>query len=45
MKKSILFSICMIFIMTILSSGCSSFKETYRPLYQVEPIKEKLKEE
>ncbi len=41
MKKEILFLISVLVILSF--SGCTSFKERYKPLYQVKPEIESLK--
>ena len=45
MKKNIVSSVCIITYLSLMCTGCSSFKETYKPLYQVKPMVEKLKGE
>lgn len=45
MKNNIVSSVCIITYLSLFYTGCSSFKETYKPLYQVKPIVEKLQGE
>ncbi len=44
MKKTILKLSLAGAIFAILLSGCASFQETYKPLYQVKPLIEEVKE-
>ena len=37
-------NIALLMITAILMMGCSSFYDTYKPLYQVKPEKKKLEE-
>ena len=44
MKKKSLFIILSMILMSTSFTACSSFKETYKPLYQVKPTVEKVEE-
>ncbi len=44
MKKVSLFLVLSLILMSVSFTACSSFKETYKPLYQVKPSVEKIEE-
>lgn len=45
MKKRIMFIVCAITLVSVSFTGCATFEETYKPLYQVKPTVEKIEEE
>ncbi|WP_345980444.1 hypothetical protein [Sulfurimonas sp. HSL3-2] len=44
MKKKSLFIMLSMILVSMSFTACSSFKETYKPLYQVKPTVEKVEE-
>lgn len=44
MKKVSLLLVLSMAVMSVSFTACSSFRETYKPLYQVKPTVEKIEE-